>query len=136
MVYVGLSLNQLRFFNGDGAKLAPSELKEEIEKNPLLYVKSKDGLVPAKSVVTDGLEIHLDLSGVHTEEIVGLKARQNPTPIDLKVKEGYEAEDFFEPIKTSKRIIIKRGEYYLLASSEILKVLAHLNVELKSHSHL
>jgi dCTP deaminase len=136
VMYPGLSLNQARFFQGVDAKLNSREIAQEFEANPLLYNRQDDGsLVPAKPIITDeGLQIHLDLSGRDTQGIVGLRARRNPTPVDLKKKEHYEAEDFFEPIKGE--IKIKEKEYYLLASKEILKTPAHLNMELKDHSHI
>ncbi len=136
IIYPGLSLNQIRFFEGQNAQLTSSELEEECKKNPLMYNKGLKKLVASEPIITDGLQIHLDLSGENTGGIVGLRARHNPTPIDLKKKEEYEAELFFEPIKSDKNIMIRRGEHYLFSSKEVLKVPPHLNVELKSHSHI
>jgi len=136
IMYPGYALNQLRFFKGLEAQLTDSQLMKEIKKNPLLYIRDSEGeLTPADSLVTDGLEIHLDLSGKYTDGIVGLRARHNPTPIDIKRKGAYEAEDFFEPLKGEK-ITIKREEHYLFASSEILEIPKHLNVEVRSHSQI
>lgn len=136
IIYPGLPLNQMRFFKGKTFQLAPAELLKEFKKNPLLYIKSKESLTPANPIITDGLQIHLDLSGENTGGIVGLRARHNPAPIDLRKKYKYEAENFFEPLKCDKKITIKRSEYYLFCSKEFLKIPYHLNVELKSHSHI
>ena len=136
-MYPGQSLNQLRFFKGLGSQLTDLQIMKEINKNPLLYKRNIDGkIISADHFVTDGLEIHLNLSGDHTDGIVGLRARSNPTPIDLTRREEYEAEDFFEPLKGKERISIKKGEYYLFSSSEILNIPSHLNVEMRSHSHI
>ena len=81
------------------------------------------------------LLVHVDLQGKHTGGITGLRARHNPTPIDLSKEEEYKAEDFFEPLKGNK-IMINRSEHYLLSSKEFVKVPDHLNMELKSHSHV
>src|SRR3989338_3061004 len=65
IAYPGLSLNQLRFFSGYEAQLRASELIDEFRKNPLLHKIDKSGsFLPADPVVTEGLEIHLDLSGM------------------------------------------------------------------------
>nr|MCK4929717.1 2'-deoxycytidine 5'-triphosphate deaminase [Nanoarchaeota archaeon] len=136
IIYSGLPLNQMRFFIGQNFQLTPIELIKEFKKNPLLYIKRKKSLIPANPIITEGLQIHLDLSGENTGGIGGLRARHNPTPIDLRKKYEYEAEDFFDPLKCDKKITIKRSEYYLLCSKEVLKIPSHLNVELKSHSHI
>ncbi|MFH1682368.1 MAG: 2'-deoxycytidine 5'-triphosphate deaminase [Candidatus Woesearchaeota archaeon] len=135
IVYPGISLNQLRFFSGFNAKLNSAELSEEFNKNPLLYTKDEENkLIPAEPIITEDLQIHLDVSGQYTEGIVGLRARHNPAPIDLKDKSKYEAEYFFEPMV--KGVPLIKGEHYLFASHEVLKIPPHLNVELKSHSHV
>ncbi|MEK6962853.1 MAG: 2'-deoxycytidine 5'-triphosphate deaminase [Nanoarchaeota archaeon] len=133
----GLSLNQIRFMNGLDAKLSASEIKEEIGQNPILYTKTREGeVVPAQHYITDGLRIHLGLSGIHTNGIVGLRARRNPAAIDLRLKEAYKAEEFFEPLvhKEGRIVIDSLMQYYLIASHEILKIPAHLNSELRRYS--
>ena len=134
----GLSLNQMRFFNGLDAQLTSREIISELEKNNLLYERGKDGqFKPLEAVVTDGLRVNLDLRGKHTEGIVALRARHNPNPIDLTKIGSYEAEDFFEPIVNKNgRVKIERGEHYLFASQEVLQIPKHLNVELKRFSHI
>ena len=133
IIHPDMSLNQLRFINGYDARLSEKEL-QEIQ---ILWNRKDEELVEANQVVTDGLEIHLDLSGNNTQGIVGLRARHNPKPIDLSGKVAYEAEDYFEPIKVEdKRMMIKSGDYYLLASSEVLKVPKDKNVEMRAYSHV
>ena len=95
-MYPGQALNQLRFFKGLGSQLTDLQIMREINKNPLLYKRNIDGeIIPAGHFVTDGLEIHLDLSGDNTDGIIGLRARSNPMHIDLTKRGEYEAEDFF-----------------------------------------
>ena len=138
IIYPQLSLNQLRFFVGDDAQLTASELKTLFAQSPLLNYKRGEELFPAIPVITeDGLQIHLDLTGTETEGIVALRARHNPNPIDLHKTEAYDAEHFFEPMMSKdKSITIRRGEYYLLSSKEVLTIPADVNVELESHSHI
>ncbi len=137
IVHPGIALNQLRFFKGHDAQLTPSETLNECSQQPFLYVQEKGTFVPAKPIVIDGVQIHLDLSGVHTRGISAFRARENPFPIDLKKLNEYEAEHYFEPILGSTReITIKKGEHYLLVSKEYFKIPSHLNAELKPHSHI
>lgn len=137
IVYPGLTLNQLRFFQGRDAQLSSSQLQEEFQNNPLLQELREGLLQPIITpiITEEGLQIHLDLSGRDTEGIIALRARHNPTPVDLHQKGFYDAEHFFEPI-VKKPMSIRRGEYYLLSSKEVLSIPPHLNVELESHSHI
>ncbi len=141
ILHPGISLNQLRFSQGLEAKLSPTQIKEGLAKQQILYRRNREGeIVNAEQIVTDGLELHIDLSGEHTEGIVGLRARHNPTPIDLREKGKLKAEDFFEPLKAEqtlqgeKTVTLGRGEYCLFASHEILRIPPHLCAELESYS--
>jgi deoxycytidine triphosphate deaminase len=133
IIYPNMTFSQLRFLEFN-SKLNAFEILEEWKKNPLLYKKND---TPIKNpVIGANLNINLDLTGKDTKRIVGLRARKNPDPIDLR-KKDYLAEDYFEPLKTlDKEIILKKGEHYLIASSQILKIPKHLNAELGAYSHL
>lgn len=137
IVTPGLSLNQLRFLTAYDAQLTPAEIHEEIQRHPLLF-QDIGGAVPASHVITsDGLEIHLDLSGKATEGIVGLRARHNPEPLDLSKKGTAKAEEYFEPMKGEKgemKLRMVKGEYYLLSTTEVLRIPQHLNVEMQRFS--
>ena len=137
VVYPTFSLNQLRFADGLDARLTDGELLEEYRKNALLHqLDSRGNLTPVQPFISGGLQIHLNLSGRDSEGVVALRARHNPTPLDLR-QGNYDAEHFFEPIVSKNaRITVKRGEHYLLSSREILQIPPHLNVELESHSHV
>jgi predicted NUDIX family phosphoesterase/deoxycytidine triphosphate deaminase len=137
IVYPKISLNQLRFFKGHQSQFSPVQLIEELKENPIIYtLDAKGDKVPAKQIVTDGLTIHLNLSGKRSHGVVGLRARNNPIPIDLSKKNEYDIEDFFEPIINKNKITITRGEYYLLSSKEVLKVPEHLSIELRDYSQV
>ncbi|MFH1511142.1 MAG: 2'-deoxycytidine 5'-triphosphate deaminase [Candidatus Woesearchaeota archaeon] len=136
IVYPGVTFNQLRFMAGH-CQLSNKEVMQELSQSWLLYTRSVDGLiVRSEAILSDGLEIHLDLSGANNQGIVGLRARHNPSPIDLTKTSEYEAEDFFEPVKGDGKVTVSRGDHCLLSSFEILRIPAHLNVELRSHSHI
>ncbi len=133
IVHPGLSLNQLRFFNGLDVSLSQKEILEEFKKNPLLCLKKDKKEAPI--VTDDGLQIKLDLSGEHTSGIVALRARQNPMPIDLSKTNFYNAEEFFEPVKINRngKIKLYGGESYLIASKGKLNIPPHLSCELRRH---
>jgi len=132
----GLTLNQLRFFNND-ARLSSREILGESEKTPLLYMKdaeSEGGLRPIElsvDMVNDGVQLTLDLEGKATEGVVGLRARNNPHPIDLAQGVGC-AEDYFEPIMSGD-VVINRGDHCLFASNQVIYVPPHLSAEVGRH---
>lgn len=134
IVHPGISLNQLRFFRGRGALLTPDELEEEFQRQPLLYLKENHE--PAVPEISDrGLALHLDLEGKSTAGIVGLRARHQPRPLDLRYELQCDAETYFEPLKAPDgKFTLRRKEYYLFASREVLSIPSHLNVELSDHS--
>ena len=138
VAYPGLTLNQLRFFRGHDSQLSVSEIYQEFNQNPLLYLPENNGtFLPAHPIVTDGLQVHLDLSGRNEKGIIGLRARHNPNPIDLHKLEYYDIEDYFEFIlRDDYPVTIVKGEFYLFASKEILKIPPHLSAEVKAYSHV
>lgn len=137
VLWPGLALNQIRFFSGD-ARLSDSELREEFIRNPLFYEKQEGGEeIPMElkpEMISDGLRLNLDVTGLNTHNIFGLRARNNPDPIDLSKSKFYSAEDYFEPMMSGKKNVLKKGESYLLNSQEVLHVPPHLSAELRKHS--
>lgn len=132
IIQPGLTLNQLWFIKGD-AKLTNEEIRNELYNNPLLYDGDRNPIQNLK--VTDGLPLTIDLEGKATEGVVGLRMRRNPQPIDLSKKEEYLPEEHFEPILAKEKIVLKPGNHYLFASSEVLSIPSHLSAELRRHSH-
>jgi dCTP deaminase len=139
MLHPGLTLNQIRLLTGPNAALAAKDLAEEFSRHPLMYLKGNDGKTePAPPIITDdGLQLNLNLIGQDTAGIVGLRARNNPHPIDLKSKASLDAMDFFEPVKAKDRqVSIDPGAHYLIASQQVLDIPAHLNAELAAYAHI
>ncbi|HIJ10734.1 TPA: 2'-deoxycytidine 5'-triphosphate deaminase, partial [Candidatus Woesearchaeota archaeon] len=136
IIYPGIAINQLRFFTGYDSQLHPSEIMQEFAKTPLLHHPGNNSsLSVADAIVTDGLQIHLDVSGRNEKGIVGLRARHNPNPIDLQKIGEHEVEHYFEPIlKDDMPIRIIKGEHYLFASKEVLSIPPHLSCEVKAYS--
>lgn len=139
IVRPGISLAQLRFFSGPGARLTAEELLEEQKRNPFMYEPDSHGeLHRAQPVITDdGAQIDLDLKGVHSKGIVGLRARHNPEAIDLAREKHYAAADFFEPMKADKdEVIVEPDESYIFASRQHVRMPPHLNATLARFSPL
>jgi len=141
VVYPGISMNQIRFLTGPGAQLSYEELKKEYQDNPFLFkIDEKGEKIPINKpdILGSGLRISLNLEGQHTHNVVGLKARKNPFPIDLRYSKNLPVDDFFECIQLkndSNIIIIPEGGYYLLSSSEEIHIPTNLCGELcTSHS--
>ena len=133
----GLPLTQLRFLFGNDVSLSQSELIEEYSKTPMLHFREKDSsLAPLQVpvITSDGLQMDIDLEGRDTSGIVGLRARKNPNPIDLRKNSHHIAEDYFEPVERKDgKVKFRMGEHYLLASRGVLSVPVHLSAKLRRH---
>ena len=137
IIHPGMTFNQLRFFTGTDAQLTDNEIRREIDTNKLLYLRNENSqLEVAHHIIRSGLQIHLELSGHNTQGIVGLRARNNPIPIDLNNKLVYNAEDYFEPLTAAENgeLLIGRKDFFLLGSKEVLDMPPHLSSELDKHS--
>lgn len=138
VAYPDLLLNQIRFFEGDSL-LTPQDLVKQFETYPLLY--TLDGEIekpvdPLAYITDDGLQLHLSLNSRRTG-VVAYRARSTPVPIDLRKIGHYAGEEFFEAVHaTNDQLMIEQGEYYLVASKEILRIPKNLNVEVKDYSHI
>ena len=112
IVYPGIRLNQLRFFEGLDAQLTPSQIMKEFQESPFLFFQKDNELEPVKPIVIDGMPIHVDLSGRFTKGITAFRARHNPLPIDLHKTKEYDAEHYFEPIMgDGKSMSLLKGEH-------------------------
>jgi len=140
IVKPGMSLNQIRFFSGRDAKLSSMEVIRELKRNAILSVRDGDGrMSPARSYISDELQVHVDLSGSRTSGVVGLRAIQNPEPIDLSKEGHYYVEHYFEPIlriNGKSKLKVYPGECLLLFSRECFDTPAHLNLKLRQHANL
>jgi dCTP deaminase len=136
IIHPSLTLNQMRFFTGENYKLSDAEIRQEIQQEALLYKKVDGKLVPSRHIVRDGLQLHMNVLGESTSGIIGLKARNNPRPIDLSKVGAAKAEDYLEPITGEGVFTVNKGELYLLSTAEILKFPKHLAFELQSSSQI
>lgn len=133
----GLTLAQVRFFQGDNISLSESELREENKHHPLLWDKTLEGGSKPLSVEIgdDGLQLELDFSGKHTRGIAGLRALKTHDPIDLREKGTYDPKVFFEPVvPVDGKVRLVPGEHYLFSSRGQLNIPSRLSCELRRHA--
>jgi dCTP deaminase len=126
----GLSLNQLRLARGD-ARIADAEIVALHREEPLLFDGGRP--VPAGELaVADGLFLRLDLTGA---DGVGYKARRNAGLLDLSRIGAYETADFWEPVRAEagRRVILEPEEFYLLLSSEGVRIPPGLAAEMTAY---
>lgn len=116
----GDSITQVRFFRGDMGRLGGFELRLLNQEIGLLYDQQGALLEEPANIGDDGLTLTADLD----REIVAYQAKHAMEVLDLRKIRGHDAEDFFIPIHGNKyqEIILKQGEFYILASYEYLRI--------------
>jgi dCTP deaminase len=122
-VHAGTSLSQLRLLAG-GTTLGDPALARVYRETPLLFDDDDRPIAPSRRVINDGLCMGIDLSGRHTDGIIGYRAHPNPPVVDLSRVGFYDPEDFWEPIKRPGResYILEANRFYILASKERIRV--------------
>ena len=122
-VSTGSSLSQLRLLSGATA-LSDTALARLYRETPLLFDDDDRPIAPSRRVINDGLCMGIDLSGRHTDGIIGYRAHANPPVVDLGKVGAYDAQDFWEPIKRPNRdsYILEANRFYILASKERIRV--------------
>ncbi|MEO0362846.1 MAG: 2'-deoxycytidine 5'-triphosphate deaminase, partial [Pseudomonadota bacterium] len=113
LVRPGARLNQIRFRRGE-AWYSDEELD---------FIHRSQGLVDGEALIDGGLAFSVDLrpSG---EGPIGWRARGNAPLIDLDRVGGYDAAEFWEPVRPlpSGGIILDPGAFYILVSREAVHV--------------
>ena len=120
IVREGTRLNQLRIRKGN-PPLHDGTLQALHGRDPIVY--SEDAS-PAEPLISDGLNLSVDLHGLGGSDVVGYRAKKNSDPIDLAKVNHYDPRDFWEPLRrgSEKPIVLHPGEFYILASKEKVTV--------------
>jgi dCTP deaminase len=134
VVKTGTKLNQLRFWRGnperDDEKLRSLERKQRLVYyddvgNPEA-VEGQNGsqVLPAVASIAKGLRLSVDLRGSDADSTVACKAKQSALPIDLSKVGAYDPEEYWEFIANPRlhRLVLRPGDFYLLASRERVSV--------------
>jgi dCTP deaminase len=122
-VHAGTSLSQLRLLSGV-TTLSDTSLDRLYRETPLLFDDDDRPIAASRRVISDGLCMGIDLSGRHTDGIIGYRAHPNPPVVDLSRVGFYDPQDFWEPIKRPGRdsYILEANRFYILASKERIRV--------------
>ncbi|MEK9154776.1 MAG: 2'-deoxycytidine 5'-triphosphate deaminase [Patescibacteria group bacterium] len=118
----GLTLNQLRLFNGD-TRLDELEIQIALKANELLWDYLKKKPIFYEEIKIKDNDGSLILTPDLNSEIVGYECRGSNKVLDFSKKEFYRADDFFEPIfKKNDCIYLKEGGFYIISTKEAVVV--------------
>ncbi len=123
LVREGSRLSQIRFRYGH-ALLEPEALRALHARERLVDAEEAD--------VGEGVAVSVDLTGVggrlegsgQPRAIIGYRAKRHSAVIDVDRRNGYQVDDFWEPIaaRADKSLILDPNEFYILASKEAVQV--------------
>jgi len=114
LVRTGSRLSQIRFRKG-AIELSLEEMKALQEKERLVDTDQPD--------LRDGISVTVDLAGTGRSKRVGYRAKRHAAVIDVEKVNGYDIEDFWEPVSARDgKLILDPGEFYILASREAVHV--------------
>jgi dCTP deaminase len=130
VVRTGTKLNQLRFWRGNPQR-DDDDLRHLARRKNLVYYDDLSGseengeevrtrVVPAAASIGGGLRVSVDLHSIDGRGIVAYRALGDTQPIDLSKVAAYDPSDYWEFITRPKldRIVLRPGDFYLLASKE------------------
>jgi dCTP deaminase len=95
----------------------------------------ENGGVPSKPTIRNGLRISIDL-GSSEGSVVAYRGKKTNTPIDLACVGAYNIEEFWQPFDARNlrgNLVLKPGEFYLLASKERVSVPPDYAAEMESY---
>lgn len=129
-MHKGLSLNQLRFFNGD-TRLSALDVEIALRQYKLLWsVKKKRSFEYKELKIRDNdgsIILTLDLEG----KTLGYEGVASHEPLDLSKINFYDAKKFFKPIvKKGNYVYLKKGSFYILSTNEAVRVPPELACEM------
>lgn len=114
----GVPLTQLRLFNGDSRF---SELDLEVAmKNGLIWHPTEDRKLGYEELVTNDLDGTVVLTALVEEGMCGYECIASPDQVvDVTKVGGYEAKDFFKPIKIQAGALrLEKNKFYILSGAE------------------
>jgi dCTP deaminase len=134
VVRAGTKLNQLRFWRGSPLRddeylraldrrenLVYRESGNESERGPQ---DAQRQVVAVPATIRGGLRLTVDLCGNDKDTIVAYRAKSKAAAIDLGKVGAYDPAEFWDCLARPKleRLVLKPGDFYLLASKERLGV--------------
>ena len=130
VVKTGTKLNQLRFWRGNPER-DDEALRSLDRRRSLVYYEDVSNVdwtpedngtrvVPGRASIGRGLRFSVDLRGSEGQGIVAYRAKQGTSAIDLSKVGAYDPEEYWEGIANPpmQRLVLRPGDFYLLASRE------------------
>ena len=115
IVRAGTKLNQLRFFRGNPEK-DDEQLRDVARRHQLVYYDNGDTrTIP---IIRAGLRISVDLQGSEKQTIVAYKAKKKCPAIDLAKVSAYDVAEFWDPVMSPNKMVLRPGDFYLITSKE------------------
>lgn len=132
-VKTGQRLNQLRIIHGK-APVKDEDLLRTHLTEPILYHGNGEPLSIDKINVNNGLFLSVDLTG-NKEDLVGYKAKNHRSFIDLDQVGFYNWKEYWEPIYESERdyLILEPESFYIFASKERCAIPPNLAAEMVAY---
>jgi dCTP deaminase len=125
-VAAGTTLNQARFLIGDN-RLLDLELDMVHHRVGLVFDHEGNRLPPH---FDRGILLTADLS----QPIVGYRALVSDRLVDFTSEEPHPAEQFFEQLRADgEEVLLKKGEFYIMATREYLRVPPSYAVEMVAY---
>lgn len=122
----GMSLNQIRFIKGKPPRVREDSVLEKIsDQGPLAFTADDR---PADSIRL----ISVDLTGSGSE-IVGYRAKPHSPLIDLSLVNHYDPGEFWDPITSTRRIILNPDDFYILVSKQKVWIPPDWAAEMVAH---
>ncbi|HEX3892208.1 MAG TPA: 2'-deoxycytidine 5'-triphosphate deaminase [Terracidiphilus sp.] len=125
LVRAGMRLNQLRLGRGRRTAVGEDRLRQLGQKDFLVAPDEVTG----QAMVDRGLRLTVDLEG-DGSGVVGYRAKKTTQAIDLGLLNHYEVDDFWTPLHKTEECILARGEFYILASKQRVRIPADLAAEM------
>lgn len=122
-VRTGHRLNQLRIRHGE-ATLSDQDLLLAHGNDPVLFDAEGRPLPVDELKVNKGLFLSVNLQASGDGEIIGYKAKKHRELIDLDRIGHYEADQFWEPIRSRRgdHLILEPEAFYIFASRERCRI--------------
>jgi dCTP deaminase len=130
----GMKLNQLRFVRGNSLEpVRNGALRKLAKEYRLIHEPSSTHKID--DGIGDGVEIRVDLEGDDASSVVAYKAKDSPRAIELDKVDHYDPADFWERVTRprKRRIILSKGEFYLLGSKSRVSVPLTHAAEMVAH---
>ena len=131
-VKTGLSLNQLRLFNGD-SRCEPGELQRIHQSKPVVFPKAGQPGQLTQPNENNTIGLSVDLTG--TSHGIGYRAKKNSALLDLSRTDYYDPGDFWEPVfaDEDRPFILEPEEFYLLSSAESVGIPPEFAAEMTAY---